>query len=356
MAAHTPLSARWIDVGILDPAALHAAYMGAAHAQRIGDAPLLLWGKSRVPHIALGASQNASEELDLAACQRTGVNWLRRPLGGGTVLVDADQHSFFFVLPPAFDPARQALAAGDLFPFLAPAIVAAYQALGLPVESFGAHDFWLHGRKIGGTGAGLVGRCQVFAGSFLHRFDRALFSRLVAAPSDGFRRWLADALAENLVTLEEAGVAIEAAALAGIFRDRLEARLNWRFHDDPLHAGERAALRQALASLAEDTEDDCVYSGTRRIPYGIKVKGDVFLSERTWENEWIRVLTQAGRISRIAGSLPLGPRWPELIGLRPREAALMQVLRAALPDELARLWAARIAATAYVLEESREEL
>ncbi|MEW5791319.1 MAG: lipoate--protein ligase family protein [Pseudomonadota bacterium] len=344
------LRARWIDLGDVAPRALHAAYMGLAASQAPDSPPLLLWGRSG-PHLSLGASQEAVLELDPAACRTLGMPWVRRSLGGGTVLVDGRQYSFFFVLPRAFDARRPPLQPQALFEFLAPAIVGTYRALGLPATAQGRHDFWVSGRKIAGTGSGLLGPCQVFASSFMLDFDAVLFARLVAAPSAGFRAWLAEALAESMTSWRAEGSVPAPTALAAALRAQVERHLGWRLEESAPTPSEAAAMAAALDEVEADEWEAESSSSKRRVPYGIKVKADTYLTERHWDGEWVRILTRAGRIARVAGAGPLmqAAITEAVLGCRPTAPELEPRLRC-LGPAAARHWAERIRQTAHVEE------
>ena len=60
-------------------------------------------------------------------------------------------------------------------------MLATYRRFGLPVEWHG-QDLWLAGRKIAGSGAATIGRCAVFASSFLLHFPAERFARCIASP------------------------------------------------------------------------------------------------------------------------------------------------------------------------------
>jgi hypothetical protein len=144
--------ARWIDLGVVDPIAFHAAYAGLAEAQGPDADPLVVWGRARA-HLCLGQSQGRCE-LDEAI----EVPVVRRPLGGGAVWVDEDQLSYAIVAPLGLAPLRHA----DWYGWaLAPAI-ATFRAFRLEVDRC-AEDLWLARRKIAGSGAATIGRCAVVA-------------------------------------------------------------------------------------------------------------------------------------------------------------------------------------------------
>lgn len=346
------LPARWIDLGDLAPLDLHAAYIGIATAQDPESAPVVLWGRSATPHLSLGASQNVEVELDLASCEVLGMPWIRRPLGGGAVLVDDRQFSFFVILPRAHAPGRPALRPHEIFPLLAPAMLDTFQAFGLAASTQGNHDFWVKGRKIAGTGAGMIGNSQVFTSSFMLDFDAERFTQLVAAPSAGFRQWLLAGLLETMTSWRQEGCVPDPLALAAAFRQALTHTLGWRLEDSEIRPQERHAIAEARAGLEDDQDADwqSSASGSRRVPWGIKLSAGTFLTERRWGADWLRVLTRLGRISRLAGSGELaGHALAEaLVDLPVSTDTILPVLQGGMSDEAAQRWTERILETAFV--------
>lgn len=351
------LRARWIDLGDLAPLALHAAYIGIASAQAPDAAPIVLWGQSATPHLSLGASQKTEIELDLAACETQGVPWLRRPLGGGTVLVDDRQFSFFVILPRSYATGRPALRPHEIFPLLAPAMLETFQAFDLAAGTQGNHDFWVNGRKIAGTGAGMIGNCQVFTSSFMLDFDAERFTQLVAAPSAGFRQWLLEGLSGTMTSWHQEGVVPDPVSLAGVFQQALMRTLGWRLETSEICRQERDAIAEACVTLVDDQGADWQSSagGSRRVPWGIKLNAEAFLTERRWNADWLRIQTRLGLVGRLAGSgeLDQGAINEALLGLPVTAEAILPILRQGMADEAARCWTERILETAYVSDRNQ---
>jgi hypothetical protein len=332
------MEGRRLDLGLLDPLGLHAGYAGMAEAQGAGAPPVVLLARSG-GHLSLGAAQGAAAELDRAACRRHGVPVLRRPLGGGTVWVDARQLNYFFLFPAGSGPARPAAA----FSLAAPVVEAVHHTFGLPVAGTGGQDFWCRGRKIGGTGAATLGHTLVLGGSFLLDFAQTAFARCVAAPSPGYREWLGEALGGSLTSWAGEGVGgVALAAVAEAFWAALAAQ-GWRLRPSAPSAAERLAMAAAREDLDDlDWEEDA----RRRVPNGIKLKAGAFLTEQHWDGgQWLRVWTDAGRFRRVAGSAFPAGLGESLGGLGPEDGRVAQMLERAL-GAAAPLWRERLLATA----------
>ncbi len=333
-----PVPARFLDLGTLDPHALHAAYQGLALAQGEGACPVLVWARSTAPHLCLGPSQSAGAELDLDACGQAGVAVVRRPLGGGTVLVDGDQRCVFFILPLTHTAARPAHVFGHC---LAP-LAAAFRAFGIGVQTVGSTDLWAGSAKIAGSGAATLGRSMVFGSSFVLRFPEALFCSLVRAASAGFRDWLREELPAAFTSWARLAPVPPDEALAGALRASVNDVLGWRLEDDQPSADEHRAMRAAEEELRSDPDGEDAAAG-RQVTNGIKLNARTFLAESGDAAGWLRVLLRDGRIARIASDDPVAAAaLGGCIGRPPREAVLTGPLARVLAPDAARRWAQRI--------------
>jgi lipoate---protein ligase len=332
------MRARWIELGQVAAIDLYASCQGLAEAMPADADPVVLWGRPRRAHISIGASQSPAVELDLAACRALGIEVVRRPLGGGSVLVDAEQWCFFFLMPARAAPASRA----EFFSAcLAPAI-ATYRAFGLAVERVGTGDAWLHGRKILGSGAATIGRAHALGASFLLRFDAAHFARLVRCPSAAFRAWLAEELDLGMTDWQTHAPPPAPGLLREVFRRELARALGWRLHDDEPTAPEREAITAAREELGEPAERP----GRRLVECGIKVNHHRYLLERADAQGAVRLVIRRGRIGRLAAE-GLKPGAAEAcIDAPPDERPLNRALLAQLDGSASRHWAARIALAA----------
>lgn len=278
------IPARFINVGVLDPAGFHATYTGIALAMDVEAPPLVMWGRAR-PHVSIGQSQ--ASEVELAPGLDVPV--VRRPLGGGAVWVDEFQYCYVLVLPLARAPRRPA----DWFEWGLRPAVATYRRFGLAVTRV-EQDLWLDGRKIAGSGAATVNACAVFASSFLLRFPAARFAQTVSVPSPGYRAWLAEGLALTMTDWESHQRPPSGAALRRVFQAAIRSDLGWCIHASRLRATEATMRRTALEELAEAD------SGVRRkrVRDGIRLNAMSFLAETRCGGEIERVLNVAGAVVR----------------------------------------------------------
>jgi len=284
----------WIDAGARSAEELHALYTGLAGCTPPESPLRVLWVHSREAHISVGASQDPAVDLDLAACEANGVPVVRRPLGGGSVWVDADQACFFLVQP------RQVLARGHrhLFALGLGIAMDVLRELGLEGVEARGQDVWVQGRKIMGTGAATLNEGCVFGASFLRRFPVERFLECVYEPSDGYREWLRPALEEGMTDC--AAQCPEAASTP----ERLEAALNEvlerRFSTPARHYRPRPAeWDQWLAAGREELADLADSQGGPAVRDGIRVNRDNHVFETRGHCGRLRLHIAGTHIARI---------------------------------------------------------
>lgn len=263
------IAVRFVDVGLLEPALFHATYIGIADVLAHGDPPVVMWGRS-MPHISLGQSQDRHAEL----AAEIDVPVITRPLGGGAVWVDESQYCFMLIAPLKHAPPRPA----DWFGWGLEPALATYRRFGLPVERR-EQDLWLAGRKIAGSGAATIGRCAVFASSFLLSFPAERFARCIASPSAVFRDWLLKGLQQAMTDWASHQAPPRGDELRHAFRGAVAQTLGWRLADSTLSARELAACAEALAELAEPAAG----GRKRMVAGGVKLNAETFLYERRLE-------------------------------------------------------------------------
>lgn len=303
---------RWVDLGAVEPGRLHASYAGLAEAQPASADPLLVTARSTAGHVSIGACQSEAAELDLAACAEAGVSVIPRPLGGGNVWIDQDQHCLFIILPRDWAPRRPDrgfdLALEPLLRLLA--------GFGLAARRRGRQDLWVDGRKILGSGAGTVGQSLVIGTSLLWRFPLDRFVGLLRVPSAGFRDWLAQALSQGVTDWQAQGVPVpDDASLASALSEAFEAVLGWRLQASVVDAREQAAIEAAREDMIAEPDHD----GQRHVRHGLKINHGLYLLESGGEADWVRVLWREGRVARIASAEQGEHGWAQACVAAPAE-------------------------------------
>ena len=204
------------------------------------------------PHLCLGFHDDWEQEVDEAACRRLGLGLIRREAGGGLVLLDERQAYFQVIWHRRNPKLPRRREAGFCKVLQAPLQVLA--KLGVPGELVAPADLAVGGRKISGNGAGDIGASAVYIGNLLCDFDRQTMVEALKMPDAVFKKRVAKAMEERLVTLRELGVcaAVEEveALLAEAFQDTLgaleEGVLTPELQEAALQRGKELAAREFL--------------------------------------------------------------------------------------------------------------
>lgn len=270
------------------PYRLHAIYTGIAASSRSDDTPWLIMMRSDRGHIALGASQYADAELDLAYCRARNIPVIQRPLGGGAVWVDQHQLCLFFVFPKGCGP----LSHTALFDSCLGLLVEAYKQIGLNVERKGGQDLWCKGRKILGSGAATIGQSMVFGASILESFDVKNFVSCMNTPSSDFKTWLETSITENMADLCFFGVNGTTNFVSAL---RTVCQTRW----ESISALPSAQQMQAVVAAEHELREPLDTGGKRMVPGGIKVRHGTYLLEDT-SDPAMRVQLCNGTLVRVA--------------------------------------------------------
>lgn len=276
------------EAGWQNPYRLHAIYTGLANSLRDNDTPWFITVRSDRGHIALGASQYADAELDLACCRARNIPVIQRPLGGGTVWVDQYQLCLFLIFPKAYSPRSHAA----LFDHCLELLREAYKEIGLQVERKGGQDLWCKDRKILGSGAATIGQSMVFGASILESFDVKNFVSCLNMPSLDFKSWLETAITENMADLRFFGINGSTYFISAL---RKACQTIWV----PQKASPDTQQCEAIVNAEHELREPLDTDGKRMVSGGIKVRHGTYLLEDP-SDPAIRVLLSNGRVVRAA--------------------------------------------------------
>jgi lipoate---protein ligase len=250
----TALSETWrsVDCGAVDAFENNAQMAVLARSATDAAQPILqtsVWGAT---HLNVGWFDDVDSTLDLAACERLGIQVIRRPFaGGGTAFYDrgcAVMWGVMFPKPGDHDDLDAEIARFQ------PIVLDALDRLGLGEVRFeGSADLRWHGRKLGGISAGDFGRV-ISVGGFLNieRPDLDLYLRVVRVPDDKFKDKLVKDMREYVCTAAEvAGRPVTYEQ----FRDALVAAVDnaeIALEDRSLTDVEQAGLKKISNRIATD--------------------------------------------------------------------------------------------------------
>lgn len=176
--------ARWLDVSLSTVAenlALDEALLAEAHDAPGGEATVRTWMPT-APTVVLGSSSHVSQEVDLDACHGRGVDVVRRPSGGLTVVLGPGCLMWSVIMPcPDAAPAIDAVHAAVLEP-----LAASLRATGKTIVRRGSSDLAIdHGgelRKVSGNALRIRRHAILYHGTLLDTFDLGLISAVLRHP------------------------------------------------------------------------------------------------------------------------------------------------------------------------------
>ena len=271
MTADRPV--RVLDLGLVDPIRSQTVYHAVARAAGPETPDTIILVGSDRPYVCVGYHQHAAVEVDLDRCRERGIPVTRREVGGGAVLLDADQVFVQWVFHPRSLPAGLE-AQFDRF---ARPLVAAYRSLGIEAYLRPINDIHVDGRKIGGTGAAQIGDARVLVGSLMFDFDRRLMADVLRVPSEKMRDKVVESLEAYMTTMaEQLGSRPDRNAVVGRYLEAVAAELGREVGSGVLSADEEA-IAEALD--AEFASDDWVHRPMPVRAPGVKIHEDVRVAE-----------------------------------------------------------------------------
>lgn len=188
------LPAVWLDVAlptVEENLALDEALLELAHEGLTAAVCVRTWMATE-PAIVLGSSSRVDEEIDLKACEAAGVRVMRRPSGGGTVVLGPGCLMWSVITPhPGGVPPIEAIHAAMLEPLAAAlneALPPSKVHAGWRVARRGTSDLAVSRerdaveRKVSGNALRVRRHGVLYHGTLLDRFDLGLVGRVLRHP------------------------------------------------------------------------------------------------------------------------------------------------------------------------------
>jgi lipoate-protein ligase A len=163
---------------VAEDLALDEALLIEADAGRGG--PVLRFWEPLDYAVVLGASCRIKEDVLLDACRADGVRILRRPSGGGTVVVGPGVLCVSVILPENAGPSLSTIDGAHRY--VLEWLAASIRSVGLPVTLEGRGDLVLGGRKFGGSAQRRLKHWFMVHCSILYDFAIERIVRYLALP------------------------------------------------------------------------------------------------------------------------------------------------------------------------------
>ncbi|SLM49396.1 Biotin/lipoate A/B protein ligase [Nitrospira japonica] len=146
-----------------------------------GGEPLLRFWESDRCFVVLGRSSRAGDDVHVAACERDGVEILRRISGGGTVLQGPGCLSYALVARQDLHPDLESIRTTNRF--VLDRIASVIRRWEPDTVFCGISDLAVGERKISGNAQRRTRRSLLFHGTLLHGMDGALIARYLKQPA-----------------------------------------------------------------------------------------------------------------------------------------------------------------------------
>lgn len=190
---------RLIDLGDVPPVRSQTCYHAAAYILGEDSPDTIILVSPGRPYVCVGFHQDLDKEVDRDFCRTRGLPIYRREVGGGAVYLDSDQLFSQWIFHPASLPSD----VGERFRLYIAPLVKAYRDLGIPAEHRPVNDVHVRGKKIGGTGAALIGGAEVLVGSFMFDFDKPTMARVLKVSSEKMRDKVFQSLQDYMTTIQD---------------------------------------------------------------------------------------------------------------------------------------------------------
>ncbi len=220
------------------------------------------------PLVSIGYFQDALQEVDLQYCEKSGIPFMRREVGGGATYLDENQ--VFYQLIWKKDNPRFPKAIHEIYPWFSEPPVETYKAFGIETEFRVVNDIITKtGRKIAGEGGGNIGECMVFVGGILLDFNYQAMSRILRVPDEKFRDKVYKTMEENLTTMRrELGTIPSREEVVRVLKENFKKRLGSLTEASP-----NPEITEKMKQLESwMTSEATLLKKTPRIPAGIKIR------------------------------------------------------------------------------------
>ncbi len=199
------LPIRLIRLGHTDAVQTQAVYHAVAEKLTIDSPDAIILCAPASPYVCLGYHQVFETVLDRAECDRLKLPVVRRQVGGGATYLDSNQIFYQCI----FHQSRVPSVFSRVFAAMLAAPVAALVRLGLNATLSEINEIEVNGRRIAGTGGGIIEEASVVVGNILFDFDFQTMARVWRVPSETFRQMALRAMREHMTTLKQLNVAVE---------------------------------------------------------------------------------------------------------------------------------------------------
>jgi lipoate-protein ligase A len=214
-------------------------------ASRTEGPPCLRLYTYRSHCVLIGRHQRLGAEVQLENCAAHGISFNRRPTGGGTILMGADQLGLALTVPAA-RRGEFPRETRELFQRMASGLLQALRALGIAAEFHRKNDLEVEGRKIAGLGLYAAPRGGLlFHASLVVDMDIPLMLRVLKTPFEKLADKAVSSVADRMTTVRrEVGFPISVDAVRRRVQQGYAGTFEVTWTQTPLTPAEREAMAE----------------------------------------------------------------------------------------------------------------
>lgn len=237
---------RLLNLNSLPPVETQSIYHALAKNMTLDSQDTLIICRPSAPYLCLGYHQVFENIFDADECQRRGLPVLRRRLGGGATYLDENQLFYQCI----FHYSRMPAMLKDIYAMTLSAPVEALKRLGLNAELRDTNEIEVDGKRIAGTGGGRINEACVVVGNILFDFDFEALTAVWRTPSVSFKLLAEKALRQQLVTLNQLGVASSYENISELLIEEFSKSCNRPIQADVLTLEEIKLAEETAKELA----------------------------------------------------------------------------------------------------------
>ena len=190
-------SIRLINAGKIDWWKTQVYYHSIAEQMKPDTPDTIILCSPASPYLCLGYHQNLNDIFDREKCSKLNLPVIRRSIGGGATYLDSNQFFYQFI----FNQKNVPKSFNEIFSYLLALPVIVLNELGINVQLNHTNEIEVDGKRIAGTGGGLIGDASVVVGNFLFDFDYNTVADVWNVPDEDYRSLAKQALEENIITI-----------------------------------------------------------------------------------------------------------------------------------------------------------
>lgn len=202
------------------------------------------------PAVTIGYFQNVEEEVDLDKLRELGIDVMRRPTGGGAVLMvgpdgPEDVPGWEIYVPEDWDKILEDI--DKSYEYLSRPIIEFYRMLGIKTSFRPKNDIETKSRKISGVAQYREAGGILHTGTFLLDFDIKLMLQVLKLPIEKISDKAIKSFEERLTTVKrEVGFKPKIDEVLELFKKAIERTFNVKVVDGTLNDVERRDFEKTL--------------------------------------------------------------------------------------------------------------